>query len=219
MTLSAAKRKRTGETSRLARRIPRPLGYSGPKGMEKIYEEYRTSPMNRGLYKSYFNASARQGYSSKNKSSYTPERHIQQRSEGVRKDTTPYETKQTDTPEPSNKTEQKTEQKNIQELYDTEISTPKQLPIVEIGEKKFFLDERLQELRDIEQPWNSISFKDLDLTPEKTGQDGRYDIEKQADVKDVFSLPKYENTIEFGQTDSTQKKRPSTYDDKIESRW
>jgi hypothetical protein len=184
--------------------------------MEKIYEEYRTSPMNRGLYKAYFNASAPyRGYSNK-KSSYSPERHIQQRSEGERKeqpDIKPIETKT------ENKAEQKTEQKNIQELYDKEINTPKQLPIVEIGEKKFFLDERLQELRDIEQPWNSISFKDFDLVPDKTEQTEQYKIEKQAEIQDIFNLSKYENQIEFGQTDAIQKKRPSQYGDKIESRW
>jgi len=207
------KKKRTGETSRLARRTPRPFGYNGPKGMEKIYEEYRTSPMNRGLYKAYFNASAPyRGYSSK-KTSYSPERHIQQRSEGERKEQQP------DIKPIETKTEQKTEQKNIQELYDTEIATPRQLPIVEIGEKKFFLDEKLQELRDVEQPWNSMSFKDLDLIPDKTEQDDQYKIEQQTDVKDIFSLPKYENQIELGQTDSIQKKRPSPYEDRLESRW
>lgn len=200
----------------MARRTPRPFGYNGPRGMEKIYEEYR-SPMNRGLYKAYFNASTPyRGYSNK-KSSYSPERHIQQRSEGERKeqqpDIKPIETKT------ENKAEQKTEQKNIQEIYDTEISTPRQLPIVELGEKKFFLDERLQELRDIEKPWNSISFKDLDLTPDKTEQTDQYKTEQQAEIKDIFDLPKYENQIELGQTDSIQKKRPSPYEDKIESRW
>jgi hypothetical protein len=185
--------------------------------MEKIYEEYRTSPMNRGLYKAYFNASAPyRGYSNK-KSSYSPERHIQQKSEGERKEQQP-DIKSIET-KTENKTEQSTEQKSIQELYDTEISTPKQLPIVEIGEKKFFLDERLQEIRDVEQPWKSISFKDLDLIPDKTEQTDQYKIEKQAEIQDIFNLPKYENMVELGQADTIQKKRPSPYDDRIESRW
>jgi len=185
--------------------------------MEKIYEEYRTSLMNRGLYKAYFNASAPyRGYSNK-KSSYSPERHQPERSEGERKEQQP-DIKPIETGI-ENKVDQSTEQKNSQEPYDAEITAQKQLPVVEIGERKFFLDERLQELRDIEQPWNSISFKELDLVPDKTEQTDQYKIEKQAEIQDIFNLPKYENNIEFGQTDAIQKKRPSPYDDRIESRW
>lgn len=175
----------------MARRTPKPFGYSGFKGMEKIYEEYRTSPMNRGLYKAYFNTPSYRGYSNKNKTSYSPERRRPGWSEGEKKQTP--EIKPTETPKTENKTEQKTEQKNLQELYQSEIATPRQLPIVELGEKKFFLDERLHELRDIENPSNSISFRDLDFVPEKTEQTNQYKIEKQADIKEIFGLPKYED--------------------------
>ncbi|MEM3143159.1 MAG: hypothetical protein QXW91_00820 [Candidatus Nitrosotenuis sp.] len=201
----------------MARRTSKPFGYSGFKGMEKIYEEYR-SPMNRGLYKAYLNnPPAYRGYSNKNKSSYSPERRRPEWSEGEEKQTP--ETKPIEIPTTENKTEQKTEQKNLQEIYHSEMSSPHQLPIVQLGERKFFLDERLQELRDVENPHKSISFRDLDLVPDKTEQTDRYNIEKQVDVKEIFGLPKYETKIEFGQTDIINQKRPSPYDDKIESRW
>ncbi|QLH08585.1 hypothetical protein DSQ19_03015 [Candidatus Nitrosotenuis sp. DW1] len=109
------------------------------------------------------------------------------------------------------KSETKTEIQN-----NDEPSSPRQLPIVELGEKKFFLDERLQELRDVEDFSNSISLRDLDLVPEKTEQVGQYETEKQADVKDAFDLPKYEDRTEFGQTDAARQKRPSPYWDRLE---
>lgn len=204
----------------MARRSPRPIGYSGPKGMDKIYDDYRNSLMNRGLYKAYFRTPTYSGYSNKSKTSYSPERRRPVWSEGERKEQQQPEFKPPETPKIENKTEQKTEQKNLQEIYQSETSTPRQLPIVELGEKKFFLDERLQELRDVENFSNSISLRDLDLVPNKTEQTDQYKIEQQADVKEIFGLPKYETKIEFGQTDITQRKdRPSPYDDKIESRW
>jgi hypothetical protein len=196
--------------------------------MDKIYEEYRTSLMNRGLYKAYFRTPAYGGYTNRNKTYYSPERRRPAWSEGERKEQQPYEIKPPETQKTESKTEQKTEQRNLQELYQSEISAPRQLPIVQLGEKRFFLDERLQELRDVENFSNSISFRDLDLVPDKTEQTDQYKIErrddvseiKQADVKEMFGLPKYETKVEFGQTDITQRKdRPSPFDEKTESRW
>lgn len=171
--------------------------------MEDVYREYRTKISHGDEYKSHVESKPSYGNNQKtHKTEYSPERHLPARSEGERIE------QQTSKPA---KIEPKIEMQDNDEL-----TGPCQLPIVELGEKRFFLDERFQELRDTKDFSNSISFKDLDLIPEKKETPDQYEIKQQADVKDVFNLPKYEEAVEFGQTNINSRKRPSLYGDRLE---
>ncbi|MEM4250012.1 MAG: hypothetical protein QW395_07000 [Candidatus Nitrosotenuis sp.] len=212
--------------------VPRDIGYHRPrKTMNDVFNWYRQGILGYGPYRQYFNSPARPAEYTTGSS---PERRRPEWSEGERKEhrpetpqpkteTKPRETEHEDT-RPIEKSDMPStlemlhekERRNYEETHLPETSGPRQLPVVELGEGKFFLDEKLHELRNVEKPWESISFKDLDLVPEKTGQ---YNTEKQADVKEIFGLPKYEDKIEFGQTDIISKKRPSPEYDSPERRW
>lgn len=177
--------------------------------MSDIFQEYRKALQYGGLDKPKFESRSSYGESPRNfsKTEYSREPSTA-KGERENNEQKP-EIRQEIEPLPI------TEQGNMQEK-ESETSSPRQLPVVELGEKKFFLDERLQEIRNIENPLESISFKELDLVPEKTEDDGQY--ENRLDVKHIFDLTKYENKLELGQTDTT-KRRPSQYGEKLESRW
>lgn len=177
-------------------KYPKTFGYKHKfRNMEDVYKEYRSRISYGDEYKSH-----------ESKTSYGGFQREFQKTEHLREQQPVSERKSIDD----------TKQINA-EIKNDEPSGPRQLPIVELGEKKFFLDDRLQELRDTENPGNSISFKDLDLIPEKTEQENQYEIKNQADVKEAFDLPKYENDVER-QPDTMSRRRPSPYD-KTELRW
>lgn len=179
--------------------------------MEDIYREYRNTPLNRGAYKAYFDSRPSYGgYQKKSRKTEYSREPLHSFNSGERENIE-------QTPKTQTETKANTYQQQEAKTENTELSGPRQLPIVELMGKQFFFDERLQEIREIENPTNSISFKDLDLVPEKTEQ--RDQIEKQNDSQYNNDLTKLENELEVRQTDIIPQKRPSQYGDKIESRW
>lgn len=188
--------RRTGASKKLVRAAT-PIGYKGAfKNMEEIYRHYRSGSIDRREYDTTYNKLQN------NRTEYSrePLHNIGER-ENIEQN-------------PKN---QSAFQQSEPKTENTEQSGPNQIPIIEIMGKQFFFDERLQEIRDVENPANSISFKDLDLAPEKIEQ--RDQLEKQNDIQYDNDLTRLENELEMRQTDIIQKKRPSQYDDKIESRW
>lgn len=191
----------------MGRRTPTPIGYKGRfRTMDDIYREYRNTPLNRGAYKAYFESRPSYGgYQKKSRKTEYSREPLHSFNSGERENIEQTPKTQSTYQQPEPKTE------------NTEQSGPRQLPIVELMGKQFFFDEKLQEIRDMENPANSISFKDLDLAPEKTEQ--RDQLEKQNDIQYNNDLTRLENELEVRQTDIIQQKRPSQYEDKIETRW
>lgn len=136
-----------------------------------------------------------------------------------------YRTKISHGDEYKSHTESRPSYGNNQKNFKTEYSPERHLPVRSEGERieqqtpktskiepkaEMQNNERLPELQ------NASTTEFRDTVPEKTEQSDPYRIEKQDDVKEIFDLPKYEDRIEFGQTDAMSKKRPSLYGDRLE---